>query len=644
MNDKMINLFVPGRLCLIGEHSDWAGLYKTINSNIIPGKAIVTGIEQGIYARATVSENFSIDYEIEKMKDYSFNCPMNSDKLKEIAKQGEFFSYCAGVASYVKEHYNVKGVHITVTKMDLPMKNGLSSSATICVLVARAFNKLYNLNCNIMGEMLIAYYGEQRTPSRCGRLDQACAYGIRPVSMTFEGNEISVKPLNLKKPMYFVIVNNLKKNKNTKKILADLNKCFPFPETKIEKKVCEALGKDNEIFVNNAIELIENGYIESFGKLMTEYQINFDKKVAPACLSELEAPILHSILNDKNLKKWSYGSKGVGSQGDGSAQILAKDENCQKEIVKYLKEKGFDSFTLTLSPSKKIHKAVIPVAGFGTRLFPITKYLKKDFLPIMDKDGILKPVILILIEQLLDSGIDEICLVIGEDERQIYDSFFKTLSKEYYEKLPEDKRKYEDFIESIQEHITFVIQNEKLGLGHAVFQTIDFAADEPVLLILGDMIYSTNSEKNCMFQMIEIYEKYEKPVISMHTVDKSEVVHYGIMTGDWSDKEQKLLKIKEMCEKPSVEYAEKHLSVSNKESQQNFYSVFGQYIITKEIYEQLRENIENKIFEKGEIQLTTAFEQVCKKTDVFGFLVDGISYDIGIPEAYVKTMSTFGIK
>ena len=116
------------------------------------------------------------------------------------------------------------------------------------------------------------------------------------------------------------------------------------------------------------------------------------------------------------------------------------------------------------------------------------------------------------------------------------------------------------------------------------------------------------------------------------------------MTGDWSDKEQKLLKIKEMCEKPSVEYAERNLSISNKESKENFYSVFGQYVITKEIYEQLRENIENKIFEKGEIQLTTAFEQVCKKTDVFGFLVDGISYDIGLPEAYVKTMSTFGIK
>ena len=170
---------MPGRLCLIGEHSDWAGFYKTINSAIVPGMAIVTGIEQGIYARAVRDELFSIDYEIPQFKDSSFSCPMDSEKLKEIAREGGFFSYCAGVASYINEYYNVGGVHITITKMDLPIKSGLSSSAAICVLVSRAFNQLYNLNCNTMGEMFMAYYGEQRTPSRCGRLDQACAYGVR---------------------------------------------------------------------------------------------------------------------------------------------------------------------------------------------------------------------------------------------------------------------------------------------------------------------------------------------------------------------------------------------------------------------------------------------------------------------------------
>ena len=643
-NSEKIDLFVPGRLCLIGEHSDWAGLYKTINSEIVSGCAIVTGIEQGIYARAVRSDEFSIDYEISQFKDSLFNCPMDCEKLKQIAKDGGFFSYCAGVASYIKEHYNVGGVHITITKMDLPIKSGLSSSAAICVLVARAFNLLYKLNCNTMGEMFMAYYGEQRTPSRCGRLDQACAYGVKPVEMVFDGNEISVKPLVFKKEMHFVIADS-KSHKNTIKILGDLNRSFPFAESELDKNVHDALGPDNKKFVTKAIEFMEQGDNESFGKLMIEYQKNFDKKVMPACPSELEAPILHSILFDENLKKWIYGAKGVGSQGDGTVQILAKDEQCQKQVVEYLKkEKGLEPFTLTLRPPKKLGKAVIPVAGFGTRMFPVTKYLKKDFLPVMDTDGILKPVILILLEQLVNAGIEDICLVIDENEKPLYDSLFKSIPKEYYDKLSDNKKKYEDFIELLKNHITYVFQKEKKGFGHAVYQTLDFASGEPVLLLLGDMIYHTLSEKNCMEQMIKVYEEYEKPIISMQKVDKQDVIHYGIMTGSWDNKEQTILKLGSIIEKPTVDYAEDYLSVATIKDKENYYAVFGQYVITKDVYEQLGKNIENNVLEKGEIQLTTALEQVRERTGMIGYVVNGISYDVGLPEKYIETVKNYGKK
>ena len=160
ISNKMQKLFVPGRLCLFGEHTDWAGHYRTMNADIVPGASIVTGIEQGIYA------------EVEKSMDES--------ELKSVAKSGSFFCYCAGVASYMLEWYKVGGVRIRITDMTLPMKSGLSSSAAICVLVARAFNLLYNLNLNTLGEMNIAYLGELRTSSRCGRLDQACAFGVKP--------------------------------------------------------------------------------------------------------------------------------------------------------------------------------------------------------------------------------------------------------------------------------------------------------------------------------------------------------------------------------------------------------------------------------------------------------------------------------
>ena len=160
----MIKLFVPGRLCLFGEHTDWAGHYRTMK----------TGIEQGIYAEVEKSSIFELYSEASEIEGVwqDFSCRMDEVELKRIAKSGSFFCYCAGVASYMLEWYKVGGVRIRITSMTLPMKSGLSSSAAICVLVARAFNLLYNLNLNTLGEMNIAYVGELRTSSRCGREDQ----------------------------------------------------------------------------------------------------------------------------------------------------------------------------------------------------------------------------------------------------------------------------------------------------------------------------------------------------------------------------------------------------------------------------------------------------------------------------------------
>lgn len=346
---RVLNIFVPGRLCLIGEHSDWAGLYKTINANIIPGQAIVTGTEQGIYASIKKAKKFIVSVELTSINE-SFECDMESELLRQTATSNVFFSYVAGVASYIKDHYNVKGLYIKITKMDLPIKSGLSSSAAICVLVTKAFNKLYRLGLNLNDEMFVAYSGEQRTLSRCGRLDQACAYGRKLVHMIFDGNEVFAKPVTLKKSMFFVI-SDLNGEKNTIRILADLNKCFPYAESPVSEKVQEALGIDNVKFIHKAINLIENGEIEQYGNLMIEYQKNFDEKVSPACPSQLTSPLLHNLFKDKIIIENSFGAKGVGSQGDGTIQILAKNKNCQEKIISYLRnEKKLNAFELTIKP------------------------------------------------------------------------------------------------------------------------------------------------------------------------------------------------------------------------------------------------------------------------------------------------------
>lgn len=642
VNQKIIDLFVPGRLCLLGEHSDWAGMQRIINANLIPGYAIVSGLQEGIYATAQKADRFIVESSLPLYHGMGLDCEMDTQKLLMVAQEGGFFSYVAGVASYINDNYRVGGVKITITKMDLPIKSGLSSSAAICVLVARAFNQLYRLKMNTNGEMQAAFRGEQRTPSRCGRLDQACAYGVRPVLMEFDGFEIYSRPLHIGTTYYWVVA-DLKGKKDTVKILADLNKCYPFAETETDATVQEALGCDNREIINQAVKYMEQGDAESLGRLMTQAQQNFDRKVAPACQEELRAPILHSVLEDENIKPWIYGAKGVGSQGDGTVQFLCRDIQSRNELMHYLEDqKGMPSFSLTLKPGQTVNRAVIPIAGFGTRLFPATKGIKKDMLPILDRDGVLKPALVILLEQLEEAGIEKICLVIGEDEREEYDRFFGRLPEEHMEKLSKERRAYENKILEFGTKITFVYQKERLGFGHAVYQCREFAENEPVLLLLGDVIYESYEEKNCIQQVVEAFEQNGKALVSIHAVKPEDVVHFGILHGQWEDAEQTVLRVDRMYEKPTQDYAAECLGVYNARNEKEYYAVFGQYVLTPDVFEELENNIREGRRSGGEYQLTDVLDTIREKHGLFGFKPNGKAYDIGLPETYRKTFCEFG--
>lgn len=641
--DRVIKLFVPGRLCLFGEHSDWAGLHKTMNASIVPGRAIVTGIEQGIYAEAQKADTFQFICNLEKIGSNSFECPMDMNKLRETAKDGGFFSYVAGVASYMCEWYHVGGIRIEITDMTLPMKSGLSSSAAVCVLVTKAFNILYGLHLNTQGIMNIAYWGEQRTPSRCGRLDQACAFGINPIAMDFDGNEIDVTRIKVKKPLHYVFA-DLMAGKDTVRILADLNKAYPFPHNEMEREVQDALGEKNREITGFAMNYMEHGEVQKLGALMVKAQELFDGKLAPMCPEELTAPVLHSVLNDPEIKRLTYGAKGVGSQGDGTVQFLAKDEGTQAALAEYLeKVRGMNTYKLTLKPKAVVRKAIIPVAGFGTRLYPQTRGVKKEFCPVIDKDGLVKPAILVLLEELDTIGIEQISLVINEEEKDFYEAYFnKPLLREHYDKLSIQMQEYEKKIRRIGEKIQFHIQKEQLGFGHAVYQCKEFAGKEPTLLLLGDTIYQSNTTIPCTQQLLEAYEQYGQAMVAVHSVPLEAVVHYGIFSGAWENKEQTVLKLSRIAEKPTCEYAKDFLAVSDKQRVENYYAAFGAYVITDGIFDRLEEMIQQKIMEKNEIQLTGALEYVMKNSGMMAFVPDGRSFDIGNAEAYRETINQFG--
>ena len=642
----MIKLFVPGRLCLFGEHTDWAGHYRTMNADIKPGAAIVTGIEQGIYAeveKSSIFEMYSTAGEIDDVWQ-DFSCRMDEGELKRIAKSGSFFCYCAGVASYMLEWYKVGGVRIRITSMTLPMKSGLSSSAAICVLVARAFNLLYNLNLNTLGEMNIAYLGELRTSSRCGRLDQACAFGVKPNLMTFDGDEIEVRSLNVKKHLYWVFA-DLCAEKDTIRILSDLNKAYPFPSNEAEKAEHEALGSRNLEIVNRAVNYMAEGKAEELGRLMTEAEALFDAQVAPMSVA-LWSPKLHAVLNDPVITPMVWGGKGVGSHGDGSVQFLARSEEDQLRLADYLDKQGMKAYTLTLKPVHTVRRAIIPVAGFGTRLYPATRALKKDFFPIPCPDGMVRPVILILLEELVQSGIEEICLVLGsEEERRQYADFFEhPLSDDHLQKLNPEAQEYENRILDIGKRLRYVYQREKRGFGHAVYQAAQFAGNEPVLLLLGDTLYRSDSNKPCALQMVEEYERYNSLLVSIHTVPLSEVSHYGILHGVWEDKERTALSVDVINEKPKPSYAEEFLGVRNNNGEKEYYSVFGQYILTPEVFEQLHLDIMKAEMDKDysrEIELTSALEAVRQHSGMMGVRLKGRMYDMGNPAALVRAVTEF---
>ena len=641
-----MKLFVPGRLCLFGEHTDWAGHYRTMNADIKPGAAIVTGIEQGIYAEVEKSSIFELYSTADEIKGVwqDFSCRMDETELKRIAKSGSFFCYCAGVASYMLEWYKVGGVRIRITDMTLPMKSGLSSSAAICVLVARAFNQLYNLNLNTLGEMNIAYLGELRTSSRCGRLDQACAFGVKPNLMTFDGDEIEVRSLNVKKPLHWVFA-DLCAEKDTIKILSDLNKAYPFPSNEAEQKEHEALGEKNLEIVDRAIRLMAEGDAEGLGRLMTEAEKLFNEQVAPMSPA-LKSPKLDAVLRDPHILPLVWGGKGVGSHGDGSVQFLARSEEAQAQLTAYLNEQGMKAYPLTLKPVHTVRRAIIPVAGFGTRLYPATRALKKDFFPIPCPDGMVRPVILILLEELVQSGIEEICLVLGsEEERQQYADFFeRPLEAEHLRKLNPEAQEYENHILDIGKRLHYVYQKEKRGFGHAVYQAAQFAGKEPVMLLLGDTLYRSDSNKPCALQMVEEYERYNSLMVSIHPIPLAEVSRYGILHGVWEDKGQNVLNVDVMHEKPKASYAEEFLGVRNKNGEKEYYSVFGQYILTPEVFSQLHEDIMQKEIDGDhvtEIELTSALEAVRKRSGMMGVRLNGRMFDMGNPAALVRAVEEF---
>ncbi|TDO95123.1 UDP-glucose pyrophosphorylase [Halanaerobium saccharolyticum] len=262
----------------------------------------------------------------------------------------------------------------------------------------------------------------------------------------------------------------------------------------------------------------------------------------------------------------------------------------------------------------KIKKAVIPAAGWGTRLLPATKAQPKEMLPIVDK-----PAIQYIVEEAVAAGIEDILIITSKDKQSIEDHF--DISQALEDALEKQgKTELLEMVQDISEMITIhsVRQKEQKGLGHAIYCAKTFVGDDPFAVLLGDDII--HSEKPVIQQMIEIYEEKEAPILGCKTVPEKDVSKYGIV--NYSRRDGDVYKVEDMVEKPSAAEAPSNLGI------------LGRYIITPEIFDILENTPPGK---GGEIQLTDALKTMLDQREVFGYDFEGKRYDVGNKMGFLKT-------
>lgn len=272
--------------------------------------------------------------------------------------------------------------------------------------------------------------------------------------------------------------------------------------------------------------------------------------------------------------------------------------------------------------NRSIKKAILPIAGLGTRFLPLSKVLPKELWPLVDK-----PILQYIVKEIKDSGIFQIIFVISSKKRAIFDSF----KKHYFKRAPklEKRLKEKKKTTSLQElkdlqelyqdlSFSFVTQKEPLGDGHAIFQAKNLVKGEPVAVSFGDDI--VDSDVPCLLQLIKIFKTAQKPVIALYRVPKEKIPSYGIVKVERIA--SRLYKIKKIVEKPDISEAPSDLAI------------VGKYVLTPEVFDYLKKAKPSK---RGEIILADVFEEMIKDGKIiYGYQFKGNWLECGDKLGWLK--------
>ncbi len=289
----------------------------------------------------------------------------------------------------------------------------------------------------------------------------------------------------------------------------------------------------------------------------------------------------------------------------------------------------------------RIKKAVITAAARGGRLYPVADTIQKAMLPVMDIDGLYKPVIQIIAEEAFESGIEEICIVCAPGDGERYKSSFESLRSNLTKSFHDV-----DWAKTQAERITyllantiFVEQKEALGYGDAVLRSESFVNGEPFLLLLGDYIYvSQNKNKRCAAQLIDIAISENCAVSAVNPTIEHQITRYGTLTGKQLPGVGNLYQIEKIIEKPSLSIAELELQTPG--LRVGYYlCLFGMHVLTANVFDLIR----NQVKDNELLQLTPALQELATKEKYLATEIKGSRYDLSRKHGLLRAQVALGL-
>ena len=279
----------------------------------------------------------------------------------------------------------------------------------------------------------------------------------------------------------------------------------------------------------------------------------------------------------------------------------------------------------------QITKAVITAAGRGARQYPASDTVQKAMLPLVDRDGLAKPVLQIIAEEALDSGIEEICVVSAPGDESVYRRHFRSYAENLrasfkgFDWAENQARRLDD----LEERLTFAVQPDADGYGHAVWCARSFTGGQPFLLLLGDHLYVSGEERRCARQLLDLAEA-EGCAVSAVQATREHLIHqYGTLTGKRVPDRPDVYAIEEIVEKPNPTLAELRLQVPGLRAG-HYLCFFGMHVLTDGVFDLLGELVDRDVRESGHIQLTSALNALARREKYLALETRGARHNLGV--------------